>query len=662
LLAAWLTALAGVRAVLGRYTLSMYENLPDVEWIHGFTLALLPLIASAYLAAAFEHAQASLEGGIAGYGSALIWCALLEEEALPVLLAMLAGGSGLVGTLVLVGRRGVGANSVSERVGADLRTRDLWITLPAHLAFVVLPITVGVVAVFGLPIRVLATLTLWPAAVFMLALGALALPWAWKDTDRRNVRGLRRGLAHVLVATGAGVWIWRWIRPRGELIECPACSSQHLDRTLACPRCGHEPLLVLKRARLARVVPHTPRALLLTGFAGVLGITLALGGLRFLHLLQLRTTLPGADLQLVTAEGVSGAESWHFGARGGPPIGLFSSNGERFDWPSRFEPGAMQAPLEAGAVADLLAQDSVFEPWGSPTVPEWLRDRLAPEDEISVEYRGQPCRIERLTGNIHFENFRVEVTLDIDARSAEVDALLEELVTAWRAGGPSEELLRAADEHSDALFFTLWKQRREIERSELDPLLLILLKRRYSFDPPDPERVLADAHRRIAEQEWMTDSGHRWGFLYRYVYPQVMALGAMDASIEPRLRERIHGDDPVALLAAGMGRFEGLFEDCRMAFDRNEEPDETDPALAAAWALLMIDPERGARHLMSYPVWFRHSEQWGIPELLATTQVSGVQKWILANAGRETEAAMQRWREGPKLEEYPWDESDAGRP
>ena len=574
------------------------------DLLGGALLCGLAFLASAYLAAAFEHAQASLEAGVAGFFSLISWSVLFKAngDAWPWLI--LAAVSGLVGVLVLVRRRGIGGASRHERLCGDLSRRELLLTLPAHAAFVLVPIVFSLHSLLGVPGRLLAGPVRGPQFVPWFVLGIFFLPWAWRDTERRGWRGTKRLGALLLVCTGIGLWVWRWIRPRGEWIECLSCRASWLDRAVRCPSCGREASWAVRRSPLFHALPRTPLRVLLYGVSGLFLLAILLRDQHFVHVLSVRSTLPGVELRILEEGQDRGTEIW------------------RLAWPGSDWPGAGSGLFHRRKQGDARPADLTLSELarlgdGASHLEEILQPllNLAVPLHIQAQYLEEPCVLEGFSMRTSVVNFCAQYELTLSLRSPQIESRLDELLAVLPGDDYPEALLHRAENAGDALFVALW-QRWEL-RSDLENHRLVqaLVQRRYSSASPDAEAVFQHADSLLREFEWLLEQ-QRPFILYPYVYSDVAALTSMGASIVPDLRARIREGDLVAILAAGRARHAELFDELRLSFRRQLRL-HGEEAVVAAWAMASIDPSRAATELRATQEKWLSRWEWDLRELIA---------------------------------------------
>ncbi len=653
----WSVAVPPILALHG-----VEANVPGFEeWLLGSLYCLGPFAASAYLASSFERVRASRQAGVAGFFVGLISCTLIGAGQVGEALFGLVGVIGLLAAWRLSRRRGVDENAPGARVLRQVPRRDQWIVLPAQTALVIVPLWFGLSDELSgaAPFLGRSTLTLTMLASFVI--GLAFLPWGWKDIRARGIRGWKRLSALALIATGAGAWLWKSLRPRGSIVQCTSCGWERLDSSVRCPRCGAEPLLFVAHNRFRKLLPYTPGGIALWCFTYLLFGSCLLGGQRYIHAYEIRTDLPGAEIALGENRTMTGVlRDWQTGPRMGPRLGG-----------SYMNPGAaiLQDPQEASLPISKLA-DLLHEGRSEAVLPapsDYLRTIFPSPTRLDLRCRGYPCELTSAEAHLRAENFVVRLDLRFGLNCPELERTVTELIGAWRSGIPSPELFSSAEAWGDALFVSLWEQRHKTDRTALRPLVDVLVRRRYQIATNKPRPVLADLDRLVEQFEWRNEGNWTEGFEpLRYTYPQTRALSFMDDSIEPLLRERIARGDPSCTLAAGMGQFDGCFQACERAFvgrclrgDRSRSN-----GLCAAWSMLAIDSERALDVIL--PAWSRMDDQaqYVLAIMLGFTHEPRAADWLREKTGtapsRPTsrrpsygfDLGLENYEAGRTLEDY----------
>lgn len=374
-------------------------NVPGFEdWLLGSLYCLGPFAASAYLAASFERVRASRQAGVAGFFVGLIWCTLLAADQVGEALFALIGVIGLLAAWRLARRRGVDENAPGTRVLRQVPRRDLWLVLPAQAALVIAPLWFVLSGELSGPAPFLDRSTLTLTALVSFVIGLALLPWGWKDARARAVRGWNRLGALTLIATGAGAWLWKSLRPRGSIVQCTSCGWERLDSSVRCPRCGAEPLLFVAHNRFRRLLPYTPGGIALWCFTYLLFGSCLLGGQRYIHAYEIRTDLPGAEIALGENRTMTGVlRDWQLGPRMGPPLGWSDMNPA-----GAYLKNPQEASLPISRLADLIEGGLTCDVESAPLSLSWdlaplglSADDVPSNDAARRAVPGVPVRADR---------------------------------------------------------------------------------------------------------------------------------------------------------------------------------------------------------------------------------------------------------------------------
>ena len=75
--------------------------------------------------------------------------------------------------------------------------------------------------------------------VAILAINIAILVWVARDAKARGMDSSVLWMILVMVTGPIGLIIYRYSRPKGQLIACPSCGNKRLEASATCSHCGN---------------------------------------------------------------------------------------------------------------------------------------------------------------------------------------------------------------------------------------------------------------------------------------------------------------------------------------------------------------------------------------------------------------------------------------
>jgi hypothetical protein len=556
------------------------------EWRYAVALLFLTFAASAYFATAFTQGAAARQAGVAGFFAAteLSLACWTLSSGIRVVVVSVAALSGLAGAYRLYRRRGI-EDEEGRLLGRHDAVDVIWI-LPGQICFVIVPLAFLVYEAVNDPAPSLSVATAVLLCGVWLAFGVLALPWGVRELRRHGEKGWKRIAVLALIATGFGVFLWRAVRSRGRRVACASCSRERVENLSTCPSCGAGAVRATRIPLLRRqLLPSTPWGIVAATFVYVIGGSCVLGGQRYVHAFDVRSSLPGVEVALEDGRAQDTVlRGWQLGPRRGRWYG---------NWRSR-----QTAYLETQEATDTVSVDAFRAAPVDDSAPDLapfadcLSTALSPTRFVRVSCNGFPCRIIRAQGEASTSNFVVGVELVLTVECPALQEQAKTLVERARTGGVSEADVRASSEQGLSMLIYLAREY-HVARTEREAILRLLddvVAARYGPrpGPKDQGSILSDIDEAYAnafrDSNWMMpkEAGLEWGF------PLARGLALVANEIPDELESRIRGGNAFVAMAAGMAGVDSCYSACEELFTSVES--WSTEAYLAGFAMLALRP------------------------------------------------------------------------
>ena len=419
-------------------------------------------------------------------------------------------------------------------------------------------------------------------------------------------------------------------------------------------------------------LPTTPWAIFGCGFVVLYLGQCSTGGVRVGRLLTITIQYPEVEIGMNGRALGSGRVQVHsLGRRIGHPLGGISAGDHQFH---SFDGDGALGPLggrRLSEIARLSSQAPSTREWwdrGRPPIHEYVFEFLKPTDVVHFRYAGHEAVLESLSMSQMLVDYVCELELDFKVQFPEVQRLAEELFMAAVQGRIGERELESAAWWGNLITFEMRERtaRAQLHISPFDQathdrlsdvrarwialnaFLDELAKARYRLDRvPSPEmgeRLWAElARARDASNPRSGYGGHP--LPVDYLDGPLRALTLSEAALRPSILKRINADVPLACIVAGRTRDPSYYEACEGLYRRIEnavpkdlEPERQERKLAAAWALIALEPERAAVELLTS---MQRFPDVSLVTLLGFTGNQEIEKYLRELAAKDDRGLMK---------------------